>query len=79
MEETDRKKDEIEELQRERRKELAKKGEEHAPAFFKSVFLPPIDNQTIIFPNPRRTLKKISITLAPSCDILGPSNYVKVS
>ncbi|XP_051925219.1 oxysterol-binding protein-related protein 7 isoform X2 [Hippocampus zosterae] len=37
VEETDRKKDEIEELQRERRKELAKKGEEHVPAFFKKA------------------------------------------
>ncbi|KAM9773444.1 oxysterol-binding protein-related protein 7 isoform 1-T2 [Syngnathus typhle] len=37
VEETDRKKDEIEELQRERRKELGKKGEEHVPAFFKKA------------------------------------------
>ncbi|XP_061665915.1 oxysterol-binding protein-related protein 7 isoform X2 [Syngnathoides biaculeatus] len=35
VDETDRKKDDIEEMQRERRKELAKKGEEHVPAFFK--------------------------------------------
>ncbi|XP_077482556.1 oxysterol-binding protein-related protein 7 isoform X1 [Stigmatopora argus] len=37
VEETDKKKDEIEELQRERRKELAKKREEHVPAFFKKA------------------------------------------
>ncbi|XP_077358451.1 oxysterol-binding protein-related protein 7 isoform X2 [Festucalex cinctus] len=37
VEETDTKKDEIEELQRERRKELGKKGEEHVPAFFKKA------------------------------------------
>ncbi|KAM9837523.1 oxysterol-binding protein-related protein 7 [Aulostomus maculatus] len=35
VEETDLKKDEIEELQRERRKELAKRGEDHVPRFFK--------------------------------------------
>ena len=35
VDEADRKKDEIEELQRRRRKELAKKGEEHVPRFFK--------------------------------------------
>ncbi|KAJ0060426.1 hypothetical protein NL108_010215, partial [Boleophthalmus pectinirostris] len=34
VDEADRKKDEIEELQRLRRKELAKKGEEHVPRFF---------------------------------------------
>ncbi|XP_061565032.1 oxysterol-binding protein-related protein 7 isoform X2 [Cololabis saira] len=33
--EADKKKDEIEEVQRERRKELTKKGEEHIPRFFK--------------------------------------------
>lgn len=33
--EADKRKDEIEEKQRERRKELAKKGEEHVPRFFK--------------------------------------------
>uniref|UniRef100_A0A8C6LYH9 Oxysterol-binding protein n=1 Tax=Nothobranchius furzeri TaxID=105023 RepID=A0A8C6LYH9_NOTFU len=33
----DRKKDEIEELQRERRKELAKKGSEHTPRFFRKA------------------------------------------
>ncbi|XP_061562443.1 oxysterol-binding protein-related protein 7 [Phycodurus eques] len=37
VDETDRKKDDIEELQRERRKELAEKGEEHVPAFFKKA------------------------------------------
>ncbi|XP_029954564.1 oxysterol-binding protein-related protein 7 isoform X2 [Salarias fasciatus] len=37
VDETDRKKDEIEELQRERRKELAKRGEEHVPRFFKKA------------------------------------------
>ncbi|XP_074519240.1 oxysterol-binding protein-related protein 7 [Halichoeres trimaculatus] len=35
VEESDKKKDFIEEYQRERRKELAKKGEEHIPRFFK--------------------------------------------
>ncbi|KAM6897474.1 LOW QUALITY PROTEIN: oxysterol-binding protein-related protein 7 [Xenentodon cancila] len=33
--EADKKKDEIEEIQRERRKEFAKRGEEHVPRFFK--------------------------------------------
>ena len=33
--EADKKKDEIEEIQRERRKELAKRGEDHVPRFFK--------------------------------------------
>jgi len=33
--EADNKKDEIEEIQRERRKELSKKGEDYAPRFFK--------------------------------------------
>ncbi|KAK2820699.1 hypothetical protein Q5P01_023658 [Channa striata] len=37
VDEADRKKDEIEELQRERRKELAKQGEEHVPRFFKKA------------------------------------------
>ncbi|XP_023262630.1 oxysterol-binding protein-related protein 6-like isoform X1 [Seriola lalandi dorsalis] len=37
VEEADIKKDEIEEFQRERRKELGKKGEEHAPRFFKKA------------------------------------------
>ncbi|XP_061912878.1 oxysterol-binding protein-related protein 7 isoform X2 [Entelurus aequoreus] len=37
VDETDRKKDEIEERQREMRKELGKKGEEHVPAFFKKA------------------------------------------
>ncbi|XP_054623093.1 oxysterol-binding protein-related protein 7 isoform X2 [Dunckerocampus dactyliophorus] len=37
VDETDRKKDEIEELQRERRKELCKKGEEHVPSFFRKA------------------------------------------
>ncbi|XP_029978544.1 oxysterol-binding protein-related protein 7 isoform X1 [Sphaeramia orbicularis] len=37
VDESDRKKDDIEELQRERRKELAKKGEEHVPRFFKKA------------------------------------------
>ncbi|XP_072229711.1 oxysterol-binding protein-related protein 7 [Leuresthes tenuis] len=35
--EADNKKDEIEEIQRERRKELSKKGEEYAPRFFKKA------------------------------------------
>ena len=35
VEGADNKKDELEEFQRERRKELAKKGEEHTPRFFK--------------------------------------------
>ncbi|XP_028989992.1 oxysterol-binding protein-related protein 7 isoform X6 [Betta splendens] len=35
VDEADRMKDEIEEIQRERRKELAKRGEEHVPRFFK--------------------------------------------
>lgn len=35
VEESDKKKDDIEEYQRERRKELAKRGEEHVPRFFK--------------------------------------------
>lgn len=35
VDEADRKKDEIEENQRERRKELGKQGEEHVPRFFK--------------------------------------------
>lgn len=33
--EADKKKDEVEEKQRERRKEMAKKGEEHIPRFFR--------------------------------------------
>lgn len=37
VDKVDRKKDEIEELQRLRRKELAKKGEEHVPRFFKKT------------------------------------------
>uniref|UniRef100_A0A4W6DXN6 Oxysterol-binding protein n=1 Tax=Lates calcarifer TaxID=8187 RepID=A0A4W6DXN6_LATCA len=37
VDEADRKKDEIEEIQRERRKELTKKGEEHVPRFFKKA------------------------------------------
>ncbi|KAG7227741.1 hypothetical protein INR49_029506 [Caranx melampygus] len=37
VDESDIKKDEIEGLQRERRKELAKKGEEHVPRFFKKA------------------------------------------
>ncbi|KAM8888077.1 oxysterol-binding protein-related protein 7 [Synchiropus picturatus] len=37
VEATDKKKDEIEECQRERRKDLAKKGEEHEPRFFKKA------------------------------------------
>lgn len=40
VDETDKKKDEIEEHQRERRKELNKMGEEHVPRFFKwALFL----------------------------------------
>ncbi|XP_037545225.1 oxysterol-binding protein-related protein 6 [Nematolebias whitei] len=35
VEEADKKKDEVEEKQRDRRKEMAKKGEEHIPRFFK--------------------------------------------
>uniref|UniRef100_A0A674NEI6 Oxysterol-binding protein n=1 Tax=Takifugu rubripes TaxID=31033 RepID=A0A674NEI6_TAKRU len=35
VEEADKKKDEVEEKQRERRKEMAKKGEEHVPRFFR--------------------------------------------
>lgn len=35
VDEADKKKDEIEEIQRERRKELTKRGEEHVPRFFK--------------------------------------------
>ncbi|XP_038590848.1 oxysterol-binding protein-related protein 7 [Micropterus salmoides] len=37
VDESDRKKDDIEEIQRERRKELAKRGEEHVPRFFKKA------------------------------------------
>ncbi|XP_054454961.1 oxysterol-binding protein-related protein 7 [Anoplopoma fimbria] len=37
VDEADKQKDDIEEFQRERRKELAKKGEEHAPRFFKKT------------------------------------------
>ncbi|XP_042254214.1 oxysterol-binding protein-related protein 7 [Thunnus maccoyii] len=37
VEGADNKKDELEEFQRERRKELAKKGEEHTPRFFKKA------------------------------------------
>ncbi|XP_029933229.1 oxysterol-binding protein-related protein 7 isoform X2 [Myripristis murdjan] len=37
VDDSDRKKDEVEEIQRERRKELAKKGEEHVPRFFKKA------------------------------------------
>ncbi|XP_044034764.1 oxysterol-binding protein-related protein 7 isoform X2 [Siniperca chuatsi] len=37
VDESDRKKDDIEEFQRERRKELAKRGEEHVPRFFKKA------------------------------------------
>lgn len=35
VDEADKSKDDIEEYQRERRKELGKKGEEHVPRFFK--------------------------------------------
>lgn len=35
VDESDKQKDDIEENQRERRKELAKRGEEHVPRFFK--------------------------------------------
>lgn len=35
MDEADKRKDEIEEYQRERRKALTKVGEEHVPRFFK--------------------------------------------
>ncbi|XP_041818096.1 oxysterol-binding protein-related protein 7 isoform X1 [Chelmon rostratus] len=37
VDEADRKKDDIEEFQRERRKELSKRGEEHVPRFFKKA------------------------------------------
>ncbi|XP_030649121.1 oxysterol-binding protein-related protein 7-like [Chanos chanos] len=37
MAEADKRKDEVEEKQRERRKEMAKKGEEHVPRFFKKT------------------------------------------
>ncbi|XP_070847353.1 oxysterol-binding protein-related protein 7 [Chaetodon trifascialis] len=37
VDESDRKKDDIEEFQRERRKELSKRGEEHVPRFFKKA------------------------------------------
>ncbi|XP_051795809.1 oxysterol-binding protein-related protein 7 isoform X2 [Acanthochromis polyacanthus] len=37
VDEADKKKDEIEEYQRERRKELTKKGEDHVPRFFKKA------------------------------------------
>ncbi|XP_027144992.1 oxysterol-binding protein-related protein 7 [Larimichthys crocea] len=37
VDEADRKKDIIEEIQRERRKELSKRGEEHVPRFFKKA------------------------------------------
>lgn len=33
--EADKRKDEVEEKQRERRKEMAKRGEEHVPRFFR--------------------------------------------
>lgn len=35
VEESDKKKDEVEETQRERRKFLGKKGEQHIPRFFR--------------------------------------------
>ncbi|KAL6094513.1 uncharacterized protein ACO6RY_15909 [Pungitius sinensis] len=37
VEEADRKKDDIEEFQRERRKELSKRGQEHVPRFFRKA------------------------------------------
>nr|XP_046233211.1 oxysterol-binding protein-related protein 7 [Scatophagus argus] len=37
VEEADKKKDDIEQFQRERRKELSKRGEEHVPRFFKKA------------------------------------------
>jgi len=37
VDESDRKKDEVEELQREHRRHMTKRGEEHQPRFFKSV------------------------------------------
>uniref|UniRef100_A0AAQ5XPB9 Oxysterol-binding protein n=1 Tax=Amphiprion ocellaris TaxID=80972 RepID=A0AAQ5XPB9_AMPOC len=40
VDEADIKKDEIEEYQRERRKELTKKGEDHVPRFFKNRYKP---------------------------------------
>lgn len=46
IQETDKKKDEIEEKQRERRKILAKRGEEHIPRFFRLVN---INSQTVLF------------------------------
>ncbi|TRY86539.1 hypothetical protein DNTS_002566 [Danionella cerebrum] len=35
IEETDKRKDEVEEKQRERRKQMAKRGEDHIPRFFR--------------------------------------------
>ena len=35
VEESDKKKDELEEMQRERRRQMTKRGEEHIPRFFK--------------------------------------------
>lgn len=51
VEESDRKKDDLEEFQRERRKELSKRGEEHVPRFFKWVhfFYNPIVLQLLHF------------------------------
>lgn len=46
VQETDKKKDEVEEKQRERRKMLAKRGEEHIPRFFRLVS---INSQTESF------------------------------
>lgn len=46
IQETDKKKDEVEEKQRERRKILAKRGEEHIPRFFRLVN---INTQTDLF------------------------------
>lgn len=45
VDESDKQKDNIEEYQREHRKELAKRGEEHLPRFFKwaQFLFPPTD------------------------------------
>lgn len=49
VDETDQKKDEIEEHQRERRKELSKMGKEHVPRFFKWAFPPPRSSSMSIY------------------------------
>lgn len=37
VDESDKKKDDVEELQRDRRRQMTNRGEEHQPRFFKSV------------------------------------------